>query len=456
MPPWSPFDSIYAPATPTGIAERAVLRLSGAEVFSTVSRWLGQEIPRTRGRLESRAPWRSPSDPTDDPLGAQIRLPVDLQVFPGPASYTGEDLIEIHLPSSPLILESVMQGLERSGLRLAWPGEFTRRAFENGKLDLSRVEAVLALIHSQAEADLVRASAVLAGDPGLSMAHHRSELLELLALLEAGLDFEEGETGEVPEELWRPRVEALAEALASVEGQLGRTTLDLALPGFLLLGPPNAGKTSLWNSLMKKELEQSDLAPGLVSGQAGTTRDLRWLRLPSLGLRLADSPGRELWDPTAEDQEMRILGEALRQAAGYLWLEPLGESWQGPPAQLQQEPLLLVATRADEAPPGALKRLPEGVVPLSLEDPALQAGLLERLRHLPGASPMGEAFLALLLGRLHQARDVLVRALDPALSLPELVAAELREALALLEPEHAQQVPEEILDRIFGRFCLGK
>ena len=323
----NPFDSIYAPATPSGIAERAVVRLSGAEVLAHLDSLLDLSLPRKRQRMPARWPLRS-RDETSGP-DKVAWLPIALQIFPGPASYTGEDLIEVHLPSSPLILESVLQALEHAGLRLAWPGEFTRRAFENGKLDLSEVEAVLALIHSRAEAELVQASAVLAGDPGLSAAHHRQELLELLALLEAGLDFEEGETGEVAEELWRPRVEALVRELAAVEGQLGRTALDLALPGFVLMGPPNAGKTSLWNHLLGRELQQEGLAPGLVSESAGTTRDLRWLRLPSLGLRLADSPGREAWGASAEDQESRILQAAMAQASGYLWLEPLGPaiSW---------------------------------------------------------------------------------------------------------------------------------
>ncbi len=472
----SPFDSIYAPATPSGTAERAVVRLTGAEVLAEVSGWLGHELPRERGRIEGMWPLGSSWDEAaqSEHRGGKtladlpsVSLPVALQIFPGPASYTGEDLIEIHLPGSPLILETVMGSLERMGLRLAWPGEFTRRAFENGKMDLAEVEAVLALIHSRDEQDLIRASAVLAGEPGLSATPHAQELLELLALLEAGLDFEDGETGEVSEQLWRPRIEALVRDLTAVEGKLGRTALDLALPGFLLLGPPNAGKTSLWNLLQQQELERSNLtpglvsgtsptAPGLISGEAGTTRDLRWLRIPSMGLRLGDSPGRELWSDPGEDQELRILKEALAQSSGYLWLEPLGSRWKGAPAELGVQPVLSLATRADEAPAGCTESLPAGVRVISVGDPVSIDRLRECLGQLPGASPMGEAFLGMLLGRLHRARDILIRALDPALDLPELVAAELREALALLEPEQARQVPEEILDRIFGRFCLGK
>lgn len=446
----SPFDSIYAPATPSGISERAVLRLSGPRVFVALAGILGQELPRERRRFEAR--W---------PLGPEgVDLPLALQLFPGPASYTGEDLIELHAPSSPLILSWLMEELERAGMRLASPGEFTRRAFQNGKMGLAEVEAVLALIGSRAEQDLARASAVLAGDPVLSAEGWRQELLDLLALLEAGLDFEEGETGEVAPELWRPRLETLVRDLGAVEGQLGRTALDLALPGFLLLGPPNAGKTSLWNDLLEKELEQSalgdDLARGLVSDEAGTTRDLRWLRLPSLGLRLADSPGRELWQDGGQGvgQEQRILQQALASSSGYLWLEPLRPDWRGASAGLGAAPSLSVATRADEATGRERAGLPPGVLPISLQDPGSLDKLRDCLRNLPGASTTGEAFLGMLLGRLHKARDLLRGALDQ--DLPELVAEELRLALALLEPEQASEVPEEILDRIFGRFCLGK
>ncbi|MFQ5750080.1 MAG: GTPase, partial [Planctomycetota bacterium] len=345
-------DPIVALATAGGPAERAVLRLSGAGLLQAAGRILPPGCPRPRGRREVLAgemEWTAGS-----------RLPAELFVFPGPASATGEDVLEIHLPGAGPVVAAVLDGLHARGVRPAEPGEFTRRAFLNGRIDLTQAEGVLDLVRARTSAGARAAAAVLAGSLGRPLQAARNALADALAELEAGLDFEEGDAAdlkpaEVDELLARAR-RALEEGLA---GETGRSAFQ---EGFRigLRGAPNAGKTTLFCRLTG--------ATALVSPQAGTTRDR--LEAPwraegaSEAWILADGPG--LGDAPADPRDEA----ARRRAAGerfdlVWWLADSSDPATRVPETFSEPSVLLVWTRTDlprrvaeEAVAGAAARLP--------------------------------------------------------------------------------------------------
>ncbi|MGA0059917.1 MAG: hypothetical protein ACO3RU_10050, partial [Planctomycetota bacterium] len=186
-------DVIWAVASPRGAAVRGVIRVSGDGAWDVVASMLGpaSALPRKRGVAGVAVPV----------LGHEVHGMA--LVMRAPRSFTGEDTVELHLPGSPVLLAEVGARLAAAGARGAAPGEFTRRGFENGRLSLAEAEAVLDLIHAEDADAARRAAAVLGGGIDRSLAAVRSGILDARALLEAGLDFEEGETGEVPVEVWQ-------------------------------------------------------------------------------------------------------------------------------------------------------------------------------------------------------------------------------------------------------------
>src|SRR6185503_3623653 len=281
--------TIAAIATPPGPARRGIVRLSGPRAAELVRATLRDEAPRfdpALPRLLARGRF-------DDGRGLQ---PVLLLWMRAPRSFTREDVAELHLPGAEPLLACALRRLLELGARAARPGEFTRRAFLNGRLDLSRAEGVLALTEAGNEAE--RAAAALLLDGGLDQ--RAAALRErLLDLCEASLDFDESETGHVPH---AELVELLEEAGAAVSEALAWETRRAApstRARVLLVGAPNAGKSSLWNALTGGR--------ALVSPEAGTTRDAlvgEW-RLPSLTCELIDGPGLEPLERAASAPEAR-------------------------------------------------------------------------------------------------------------------------------------------------------
>ena len=284
-----------APVTALGPSERAVLRLSGPGLLAQApdfSPSLFAELPVERTSVVRSCPrWGE----------------ADVLIFPGPHSFTGEDVLELHLPGSVPLVQDTLNYLLHRGLRLAEPGEFTRRAFMNGRLDLTQAEAVLDLVQSQTSADAEEALQILRGSSGKQLQEARDGLMHARVQVEASLDFEEGDSQDlVPGEI---------ETLLS-------STLILLKKNFLagshlqsweektfrigLLGAPNAGKTTLFRAITGEE--------GLVSSQPGTTRDLRegtWRGASeSIPWMILDAPGFGGTAVDARDAQARaLLGE---------------------------------------------------------------------------------------------------------------------------------------------------
>ncbi|MBL8733739.1 MAG: 50S ribosome-binding GTPase, partial [Planctomycetes bacterium] len=262
-------DTIVAQASAAGSSERAVLRLSGPQALAAAALVFEGDLPRVRAQVDGRVRTAA---------GSVQALAL---VMRGPASFTGEDTVELHLPGSPLLLQLVLETLLRDGaargVRLALPGEFTARAVRHGRLDLAQAEGLLLLLHAADQHEAAAAVQWLRGGISQGVAAARGRLQDALALLEVGLDFSDGDTGEVPRAVW-------SEPFTTVEAQLAGwlSALPAAAVGgeVLLLGRANAGKSSLANALAGRDVALVDASPG-------TTRDL---------LRIEVAPGVALWD----------------------------------------------------------------------------------------------------------------------------------------------------------------
>ncbi|PIE21906.1 MAG: hypothetical protein CSA62_15065 [Planctomycetota bacterium] len=428
----SPFDTIFALATPRAPAARAVLRVSGAQAFA-FCRSLGDfALARERG-LE----W---GELVLDPAQPEVRASVLFLRFPGPASYTGEDVVELHLLSAPMLLALLEERLVAAGARHAWPGEFTRRAFQNGKLDLLGAEAVRLRIAARSDEELRASQALGTGRGQDEMLEQR--VVDLLALLESALDFEELDSAALSRAEWEPELEALAADFARRSQEYGALAARFARPRYLLLGAPNAGKTSLWNALCSKA------TAGIVADQAGTTRDVRWGECE--GAELGDAPGRFEFRGLVEAEENALIERELALCDGYLFVA----SPDAPDAPEElPEPLLVIESKCDQAGGGRQDTAGERLRVSAQSGEGLDA-LRDRLRRLgrsavitlPQASSWAGSGRALgrALGALREGWG------------EECVATEVREAVAQLPGVDPGALPERLLDRVFARHCLGK
>jgi tRNA modification GTPase len=395
----------------------------------------------------NRPSWRSGTIDLDG-------LPLDASVtfWPGSRTYTGQPMAEIHTIGSPPLLRQVLGACLDRGARLAEPGEFTLRAFLSGRIDLTQAEAVLAVIDSQSSAQVEAALQQLAGGLAGPIERVRDRLLDTLAHLEAGLDFvDEADV----DPIGRRR---LADDLARDAGELARLADRLrgrdrpsGLPRVVLVGPPNAGKSRLFNALTGED-------HALVSPVAGTTRDYLSAPIRCEGLRvdLIDTAGiDETGDPIeAEAQALRAA-----QAAGADLLLDCRSSDAPHGVDLPDgRPRLVVWTKAD----CSAEEPPDGAIATS----AATGQGLDSLRQAIAATLRARAAEHESAGLTSaRCRDGLVRAskaLEHAAEAirldagDELVAVDLRDAVEELGRVIGAEIDDAILDRIFQRFCIGK
>jgi len=454
-------ETIAALASAPGRGARGIIRVSGGDVQCALARWFRPADPTAwqspRGAWRHPGYWQLPE--------GRSQLPLDLYLWPTARSYTGQPMAELHLPGSPPLLEMVLAQLFASGVRPARPGEFTLRAFLAGRVDLTQAEAVLGVVDADTPGQLHRALAQLAGGVAGKVDRLRSDLLDLLADLEAGLDFtDEGIEFVSQQEL----VRRLREARQVVELLLAQATTRMrsaARARIVLAGAPNAGKSTLFNRLAGKEL-------ALVSDIRGTTRDylkveLEWNGLP---VELIDTAGWEQDATGIMREALSLRSEQMQQASLVLWCqaadeisadqphEELYSAFSGTGAQI---PLLQVLTKADLASPSSTDS--DGVLAVS----AHTGAGLEELRHevvrrlADAAGEAGElvgSTAARCRDSLQSALDALDRALEAADagSGDEFLAMDVREALDELGQITGAVYTDDILDRIFSRFCIGK
>jgi len=418
-------------ALPAGVA---VIRISGPATAQLIEH-LSSGLPAPR-RLSLR-PLRLGGEIVDTGLVAWL---------PGPHSFTGEDCAELQVHGSPAVVRALLRGLTATpGVRLAAAGEFTRRAFLNGKLDLTAVEGLGDLIGAETETQRQQAVARLGGGIAARIAGWRDTLLEARAEIEARLDF--SDEGDVPEALppaLFASVEGLAAELRDAVESVGRGRIVREGLRVALAGPPNVGKSSLLNALAR-----SDLA--IVSDEPGTTRDVREVAL-DLGGRLVvlvDMAGLRSTGSRAEAEGVRRAEAEIARADLVLWLSAPDVEPLPPPAA---GTVWSVGTKADLAP------LPTAHS-LSVVSGHGLAELLAALGQFAEEAAGAGAPSLLSRERDLAALNAAQAALDSFLSegaADEVAAEHLRQAGLALERLVGRIDTEQVLDRLFAAFCIGK
>lgn len=444
-------DTIVAAATAKGPAPRGVIRLSGpcaAACAAAVVRAGAADVRGSgRGVLETSVAVTADGD------GPAV--PARLLVFRAPRSFTGEDVVEIHLPGAPVLLDLVQDRLVRAGARPAHAGEFTRRAFLNGRIDLTRAEAVLALTRARDRAGRRAALAWLDGAIERRIAGLRDAIHGVLVPLELSLDFSDQDVEiPVPPEAMRRLGTAEAEAAALASGARIRP-LAASRPRVVLEGPPNAGKSTLFNRLVGREA-------ALVDGAAGTTRDVLLGETETAGLRVvvADTAGWGVGTTEADREAHRHRARTLREAD--LVLEVRDARRVRPDRAPPGARRLRALTHADLVDPGPAC-LP-GEVPVCGLTGAGVDELRARLATAVagpdrGAAEGGPPEVNLRHAAALRAAAASIAAARRALDAgagAEFVAADLRAALAELDPITGADATQDVLDRIFSEFCIGK
>lgn len=426
-------DTIFALATPPGRGAVAVVRLSGPATFDTLSA-LG-----VNGLTPRRASLRRLRDASGTEVDQGLVLG-----FRGPASFTGEDAAELHLHGGLAVVEAVTEALLATGLRLAEPGEFTRRAFENGKLDLTQAEAVADLIEAETTAQREQALQQLEG--GLSRRYDdwRDRLIHVLAMLEAAVDFPDEE---LPEDVAARALPDIAHMVAELDralsdGRRGERIRD----GFriALTGAPNAGKSSLFNALVGRDA-------AIVTPIAGTTRDIIEATLVMAGRKvlIADTAGLRETEDVIEAEGVARARAWADGADLTLLLVPADEAAPEAP-----EGAWLIRTKADLSGDSTAISVATGQ---GLSD--LTARLAEAVVEATTGQDFPAATQARHRRRLMDARAHLQRAQDHLTdggAAPELAAEDVRLAVRALEAVTGRVDVESILDVIFSSFCIGK
>lgn len=437
-------DTIFAPATAAGRAGVAIVRLSGPGVRTAMAA-LGIVEPPPRSLRRAVFHVKSTGEIIDDGLVA---------FFPAPRSYTGEDVAEFHVHGGRAVMAAMLETLGRvPGLRLAEPGEFTRRAFLNGKLDLAAAEGIADLVAAETAAQRRQALRQLGGELGRLTKSWRSRLIRSLARLEAAIDFPEEDLPAELEQAVRAEAAALAEEIGwhladAHRGEILREGFSVAI-----VGPPNVGKSSLLNALARREA-------AIVSATAGTTRDIIELHLDLGGwpLVLADTAGiRPTDDPVEAEGVRRAKARAdaadlklvvVEAGAAGAQLAELGE--------IATKDAVIVANKSDL---GGASTLPSGAIAISATTGAGLASLVERLQQEAEERLAGGAAAPLVTRARHRA------ALEEAVSAlrraeqgheAELVAEDLRLAARALGRVAGRVDVEDLLDVIFREFCIGK
>jgi len=370
--------------------------------------------------------------------------------FPAPHSFTGEDVAEFHLHGGRAIREALFSALLQLGLRPAEPGEFSRRAVENGKLDLTRAEAIADLVDAETPAQLHQALRQYDGALADLYEGWRTRLIAALGRAEAAIDFSDDGVGETEFAAARNAAQQIVQQIEqhledSGRGEALREGLRLTI-----LGPPNAGKSSLINNLAQRDI-------AIVADTPGTTRDVIETRLDLGGylLLVADTAGVRETDEPIEAEGVR---RALSHAAGGMTLLLLDGSLDDPRTGLPSdmpEPDLTVWNKADlfKRPRESLSISLKTGEGLELLQEMLQQKVQQKLESPGGAPPLTRPRHR---HALHEAALALQHGLSAPAGHPELLAEDLRLAMRAIGRITGMVDVEELLDFVFRDFCIGK
>lgn len=454
----SPEDTIAAISTPPGEGGIGIVRISGADSTAIAGRIFVSSTGRDVARERRRVFYGEIRD------GATVVDEVLVHVMRAPHSYTCEDVVEINCHGGAGPLNAVLDLVLREGARLAGPGEFTKRAFLNGRIDLVQAEAVIDRIRAQTRASLQAASAAASGALSKALGELSETLREVKAYIEAAVDFPDQDVPELITPELRGKVEGAADRMRALlatadAGRLFREGASVAI-----VGRPNVGKSSLFNALLRD-------ARAIVTRQPGTTRDLieEVITIEGIPVRLSDMAGLRDTEDEVEKIGVEVARQALSQAAVVLFVLDAVEGITPDDRALADEvdafdaPVLPVLNKTDIAEqdlPATAERFSDAV-PVS----ALTGAGLEELEARLAALLKGDARVAPdqgMVTRLHQ-KDSLRRALDGLEQLldhfdasPEFLSMDLDESLRALGEITGETTPDDLLEQIFSSFCIGK
>ncbi len=461
-------DTIAALATGAGRAGVAVIRLSGPAAGATLSALTARDLPKPR--MATREAFCDPRTGVslDDGLALW---------FPGPHSFTGEDVVELHIHGGPAVIAAVIDAaLSQPGVRPAEPGEYTRRAFENGKLDLAEAEGLADLVDAETEGQRRQALRQRRGALSAVYEGWRGKLIEAAALIEAEIDFPDEDLPGALAQRAGPILQALADDMGhhlndAHRGERIRDGFRIAI-----IGPPNAGKSSLLNALAQREA-------AIVSDIPGTTRDVVEVRLVLAGFPvwIADTAGlREAADAIEAEGVRRALERAEEADLRVLAVESKTDGSDLARQMLRRGDIWLYTKRDLHWPPeheipgftrrasfeAALRALPQveanppGPISFSVRDEIDVANLVDHLAARVH-SDLGREEAPVLTRARHrrlveEARTALLRAI-PALEVsPELAAEDARVAADQIGRLTGRIDVEDLLSEIFSSFCIGK
>lgn len=456
-------DTIAAISTPVGLGGIGIIRLSGPRALAIVQP-LFRSPPRWEHRPSHQLILGNIIDPARDAIIDQVLL----TYMKAPHTYTREDVIEINCHSGPLVLKIILELILHGGARLAEPGEFTLRAFLNGRIDLTQAEGIVELIQAQTDQALIQANKLLQGELLHRLEALQEDLLSLLAQLEAAIDFPEEELEVLDRAEWN---RLLRDQVLSPLSQLVRA-YDEGRPfreGFslVLIGKPNVGKSSLLNQLLKEER-------AIVTAIPGTTRDTieETILLKGLPFRLVDTAGIRQARDEVEEAGIQRTREKTRGSQVVLFLldtsRPLEEEDRVIYNEIGDKPKIVLLNKMDLPRVVSLDEIQQKFPgPVSLPISARQGQGIEKLKdhlydlciqsHPPEALP--DLIPTLRQKRLlEQMIETLTRALElngQGLSI-EFIALDLQKALADLGTLVGTTTTEDVLDRVFSRFCIGK
>ena len=432
-------DTIVALASGAGVSAVAVIRISGPATRAVLEHLIGAlPVPRE----------------------AALRKIGDIDRglvlwFPGPASFTGEDMAELQVHGGRAVVRAVVEAvLAFRGTRLAEPGEFARRAFENGKLDLTEVEGLADLVSAETEAQRVQALAQAEGGLRRLYEGWRADLLKAQSLMEAGLDF--SDEADVAADATRQASGVVAPLLDSLEAHLADRSGERLRDGFrvAIAGPPNAGKSSILNALAKRDV-------AIVSEEAGTTRDVIEVHLDVGGapVIVADTAGLREGGGRIEAEGMRRAVLRAQAADLVLWIADAAEPVAAPAGTFGDVPIVSVTNKADLLPERTAEPESQSGIVVSAKTGEGLEPLVAELGRRAGAG-IGERAVSPITRTRHRVELVSVRdALKRFVNLDldaELRAEELRIAAHHLGRLTGRIDVEDILGAIFSEFCIGK
>ncbi len=455
-------DTIAAISTPPGVGGIGIIRVSGPE-----SEEIGNLLFKHRKKSEHFRTHHLYHGDIVSPENGTVLDEVLITIMRKPHSYTGEDILEINCHGGPVILEAILKEVIKAGVRLAEPGEFTRRAFLNNRLDLSQAEAISDMIMARTDKGLDLAIAQLKGHLSEKIKSARSSIIDILALLESSIDFSEEDIEVLPASELTERIQSVINSLEEIlstyhEGKVYRDGIST-----VIIGKPNVGKSSLLNRLLGEKRV-------IVASTPGTTRDFieEVINIKGIPLRITDTAGIRDAEDIIEKEGVELVWEKLSSADIIIIVLDGSEKLTKEDLEIieknRSRNCVLVINKSDLSPMINVEKLNDllpGKKPLWLS-----------AKHGDGIPALKEHIRSLIISNKDDRRsDTIITnlrhktAIEKAVTFiskarenvrdgvsPELASLDLRESLESIGEIIGETVNEEVLDRIFSTFCIGK